>query len=154
MKEIKYLYLSRENQVGSLLQNTHVISQFRKLKTLWLGELNLDDISFVSTLTDSLTYLHLSFCNITDISAIANCRQLVRLYLDSNNITDIKALEELNNLNLLDLMYNKITNIEPLVNNIGLGQDDAVSVTGNPLDQISINQYIPELQNRGVTVFY
>ncbi|MGE5812290.1 MAG: leucine-rich repeat domain-containing protein [Ignavibacteria bacterium] len=101
-----------------------------------------------------MVYLHLANNNLTDIQAISNCTQLVRLYLDLNEITDIAPLEGLTNLSLLDLKYNKITNIEPLVNNSGLGQGDAVSLNGNPLDQISINQYIPELRNRGVTVFY
>jgi internalin A len=153
MKELNDLWISSPTQGGPLLQNTHVISELTKLTTLWLGELNIDDISFVSTL-DSLLYLRLSFCNVEDISSISNCTQLMRLYLDSNNITDITPLEELTNIYLLDLKYNEITNIEPLVNNSGLGQGAAVSLIGNPLDEISINQYIPELQNRDVTVFY
>jgi Leucine-rich repeat (LRR) protein/flagellar hook assembly protein FlgD len=153
MKELNELQISYPTQGGPLLQNAHVISGFNKLKILWLGELNIDDISFVSTLTE-LLYIRLSFCNVTDISAISNCTKLVRLYLDSNSITDITGLEGLTDINLLDLNYNQITNIEPLVNNSGLGKGDAVSLRGNPLDEISINQYIPELTKRGVTVFY
>jgi large repetitive protein len=153
MKELHGLWISYPTQGGPLLQNMQVISKFTKLDHLWLGELNVGDISFVSTLSE-LLYLRLSFCNVTDISAISNCTKLVRLYLDSNSITDITGLERLTDINLLDLNYNQITNIEPLVNNSGLGKGDAVSLRGNPLDEISIKQYIPELTKRGVTVFY
>jgi Leucine-rich repeat (LRR) protein len=73
--------------------------------------------------------------------------------MDSNNITDITPLEKLTNLNILDLIYNQIKNTLPLVNNNGLGQGDAVSLTGNPLDSISVNQYIPALVARGVSVY-
>jgi flagellar hook assembly protein FlgD len=130
-----------------------VIEGFTKLEMLWLTCCEITNITFVKTLTN-LQYLRISNHKVSDIQDVSNCTQLIRLYLDLNEITDIGPLEGLSNINLLDLKYNQITNIEPLVKNIGLGQGDAVSLIGNPLDDISINQYIPELKNRGVTVFY
>lgn len=85
---------------------------------------------------------------------LANCTQLEQLYMDSDSISDITALSKLTNLILLDLSFNQITDIAPLVNNSGLSQGDAISLNGNPLDSISINQYIPQLKTRGVVVFY
>jgi len=35
-----------------------------------------------------------------------------------------------------------------------LGEGDAVTLNQNPLSEQSINDYIPELQARGVTVYY
>jgi hypothetical protein len=40
------------------------------------------------------------------------------------------------------------------VENPGLGPGDRVYLTGNPLSPDSINVYIPQLQARGVTVYY
>jgi flagellar hook assembly protein FlgD len=152
-KELNDLWIGRFGDNTYPCTGTDVISNFTKLDILWITDCDVQDVSFVATLS-VLEYLRLSHCNVYNISAISNCTHLVRLYLDNNNITDIAPLEGLTNLNLLDLKYNKITNIEPLVKNSRLGQGDAISLNGNPLDQISINQYILELRNRGVTVFY
>jgi len=40
------------------------------------------------------------------------------------------------------------------VNNPGMDGGDIVRLTGNPLSSDSINIYIPQLQARGVTVYY
>jgi len=135
------------------LAGTSVIVKFTKLWLLWLSGFDCRDLSFVYTL-DSLQYLRLSFCNVKDITPATNLIQLERLYMDSDSITDITPLANLINLNILDLQFNQITNIKPLVDNSGLGQGDAVGLNGNPLDSISVNQYIPQLRSRGVAVFY
>ena len=70
----------------------------------------------------------------------------------TNSITDISAVSHLTNLKLLDLTNNSITDISPLVSNNGLGQGDEVHVRGNPLNAVSLNTHIPELQSRGVDV--
>lgn len=138
---------------SSRLAGTSVISRFAKLRILWMTDCDLTDVAFLSTLT-YLHFLHLGGNHVSDISALANCTLLERLYMDRNEVTDITPLEKLTDLNLLDLGQNKITNIKPLVENAGLGHGDAITLTGNPLDSISVNQYIPVLRNRGVIVFY
>jgi hypothetical protein len=45
-------------------------------------------------------------------------------------------------------------NVEPLVNNQGLAQGDTVDLRSNPLSSNSIGVYIPQLEGRGVQVFY
>jgi Leucine-rich repeat (LRR) protein len=153
MTELEQLWLGRYGYNTFPMSGTSVISKFTKLWLLWITDCDCRDLSFISTL-DSLQYLRLSFCNVKDISPILNLTQLQRLYMDSDSITDIAPLSNLTNLNIIDLRFNQITNIEPLVANSGVGQGDAVSLTGNPLDSISINQYIPQLKSRGVAVFY
>ena len=46
--------------------------------------------------------------------------------------------------------------ISPLVNNIDFGtiSGSYVSLSGNPLSEQSINEYIPILQQRGIIVFW
>ena len=153
LTELEQLWIGQEVAKTFPLAGTSVISKFTKLWILWITDCDCRDLSFVSAL-DSLQLLRLSFCNVKDISPVTNLTQLKRLYLDSDSVTDITPLSKLANLNILDLRFNQITNIEPLVNNGGLGQGDAVSLTGNPLDSISVNQYIPALRNRGVTVYF
>lgn len=153
MTALEQLWLGQYGNNTYPLSGASVISRFTKLYLLWITDCDLSEISFVSTLT-SLQYLRLSFCNVNNIDSLANCTELEQLYLDSDHITDITSLKGLTNLNILDLRYNQITNIAPLVNNNGLGQGDAISLTGNPLDSISVNQYILELKSRGATVFY
>jgi len=135
------------------LADISVIARLTKLEVLWMTHCDVEDISALATLT-KLYYLHLGNNRIRNIDALANCTEIERLYMDLNQVSDIRALKYLAKLNILDLPYNNITNIEPLVNNSGIGQGDLVSLQRNPLDSISINQYIPALRNRGVVVFW
>jgi hypothetical protein len=153
MTELEQLWLGRYGNRTFPLSGTSVMSKLTKLWLLWITDCDCRDLSFVSTLVN-LQYLRLSFCNVKDITPLTNCTQLERLYMDSDSISDITPLSKLTNLNILDLTFNQITNIEPLVNNSGLGGGDAVSLTGNPLDSISVNQYIPALVKRGVRVYF
>jgi hypothetical protein len=41
-----------------------------------------------------------------------------------------------------------------LIENVGLSDGDSVYLIDNPLSAESINDYIPQLEERGVTVFY
>lgn len=80
--------------------------------------------------------------------------KLERLYLDYNKIVDIKPLQNLTELSLLGLGHNQINDILPLVNNTGLNNGDLVGLVSNPLNEISINRYIPELRARRVIVIW
>ena len=96
------------------------------LKVLGLYDNRITDVSALSGLTN-LTELHLSFNQIIDVSALAGLTNLRILYIGNNQITDVSALAELTNLRHLDL--------KP-----------------NPLNASSIDDHIPALQARGVTV--
>jgi hypothetical protein len=79
-------------------------------------------------------------------------KKLEWVALENNKISDISALGYLLNLKYVRLWDNQITNIKPLVDNAGIEKGDIVGLDGNPLDEISINEYIPTLQARGVVV--
>ena len=76
------------------------------------------------------------------------------LWLYENNISDISPLEGLTKLWWLDLSYNNISDISPFVENSGLSDYEFVYLTGNPLSTKSVNTYIPQLEARGVIVYY
>jgi Leucine-rich repeat (LRR) protein len=91
---------------------------------------------------------------ISDVSALSRLTNLELLGLGYNRISDVSALSRLTNLELLDLGANQISNIKPLVENPGLSEGDLLDLAGNPLSSTSINVYIPQLEKRGVNVYY
>ena len=114
---------------------------------------NITDLTGLEYCTD-LIWLRLWTNQISDISPLAGLTSLTWLRLDSNQISDISPLAGLTSLTELDLSYNQISDISHLVDNIGLGEGDLVDLQWNPLSEDSINVYIPELEARGVTVNY
>ena len=71
-----------------------------------------------------------------------------------NQISNVEPLAGLTFLEYLELSDNQIIDIKPLIDNLGLGAGDRVRLINNPLSPISIGTYIPQLQARGVTVYY
>jgi len=96
-----------------------------------------------------------AYCSsITNLSGMEYMTDLGYLYLEDNLITDLSPLPQTPWFCEINLSNNLISNINPLMNNMGIGQGDIITLTGNPLDSISVNVYIPELIARGVTVIY
>ena len=112
---------------------------------------SVSDLSPLAGLTN-LTHLWLGDNSISDISAVIGLTNLEFLYLADNSISDISPLIGLTQLTYLDIGDNSISDISPLVENTGLGNEDFVDVTGNPLSAPSINTHIPALQSRGVMI--
>ena len=151
------------------------LANLRNLTTLYLGNNPASDISALSSLTN-LTELHiigneisdisalssltnlnglwLSGNQIRDISPVSNLTDMMDLKLDGNQITDISALSSLTDLAFLNLLGNQVSDIQPLVANSGLSAGDAVTLSGNPLNTSSVDIYIPQLEERGVTIVW
>jgi len=137
------------------------------------NQLDDSDLVYLENLTN-LTWLGLGGNRISDISPLANLIQLITLYLDNNQISDITPLADLSKLEHLGVDYNQISDISPLANliqlitlhlngnqisdisplldNSGIGSGDEINLTGNPLNVVSCNSYIPQLKAREVTV--
>ena len=47
---------------------------------------------------------------------------------------------------------NQIIDIYPLIQNSGIDNGDIVDLSHNPLNETTINTYIPQLESRGVNV--
>jgi len=129
------------------------VSNLTSLTRLWLVSNQISDISPVSNLT-SLTSLALGDNQISDISPVSNLTSLTYLYLWNNQISDISPVSNLTSLIGLALGDNQISDISPLVDNSGLGGGDEVDLRSNPLSATSLNTYIPQLEARGVIVYY
>ena len=98
---------------------------------------------------------------IRDITPLAGMVQLKGLDFYGNQISDITPLANLIQIDKLYLDDNMIVDLKPLVDNLGLVDEtredfdwtgDTVTVSKNPLSDISRNVYIPALQARGVNV--
>jgi hypothetical protein len=118
----------------------------RSLKYLYLFRNEITDITPISNETE-LSVLDISDNKITDISALSSLTKLDRLNLSFNQISDISALSK-QPFYELKLAGNKISDIKPLVNNTRLQNGTKIDLIWNPLNQKSINEYIPELQKR------
>ena len=142
------------------------------LKRLWLNVNKIEDISPVSGLTSltdlglgtnnitdipplvgliNLRWLNLADNNITDVSGLVDLTKLTDILLEGNNITDISPLSGLTNLESLEAKANKIMDISGLV---GLTNLRGLSLRANPLSDSSINDHIPVLLERGVTILW
>ena len=145
------------------------------MEKLILSGGNITDITPLENLT-KLILLNVGYNNfISNISAVSNMRKLIRLYIENNRINDITGINNLQNLEWLDassnqiqditelqylpnihllgLSENKIEDLLPLVNNSSLGAGVELYISANPLSEKSINEYIPTLIQRGVTVY-
>jgi len=161
------------NIKGNPVRDISVVSNMKKMQQFWMCDSQTNDISGVAGLND-LSLLWVSSCRVKDITPIKNLTKLRTIYftdnqivdisplkrltdleyidLDKNQIVDVSPLEKLVKIRRLNLWYNRITDILPLVKNRGLGRGDFLGLIGNPLNEKSVNEYIPELRKRGVYV--
>ena len=142
---------------GNPVSDVSALSGLTSLIFIGLNGTVITDVSaLVSALSGlpKLTSIFLGGNAISDISALSRMTNLRSLNLAGNAISDISALSGLTNLNSLYLNSNSISDIAPLVANMGLGSEDRVDLSGNPLSTTSINTHIPALQNRGVNVIF
>jgi len=169
LKKLKYLHLSY-NPITDIsvvenfeqLEELHAsfcplesdlscVKNLKNLKVIWIASSTIKDITPLANLTE-LRIVNFNFNQIEDISPLANLTKLEWLYLADNKVKDISVLEKLENLERIRLWDNQIEDILPLVKNKGLGKGDLISLQGNPLNEKSINEYIPALRARGVYV--
>jgi len=160
---------------GNQISDISPLSTLTNLTYLYLGFNQISDISPLSTLT-SLTWLSLwanqistveplsGLINlgtlaldqneISNIEPLSGMTKMKYLYLSSNQISNIEPLSGMIKLEWLKLYNNQISDIKPLVDNPGISSGDYLELTDNPLSPTSIGTYIPQLQARGVTVYY
>ena len=130
------------------------IKDMTNLQTIYLTNTLVTNLNPIANIT-SLQNLIMNNCGITDIAALSSLINIVKLHLSDNSIIDITALAELYELQEINLGNNSVIDILPLVDNWGIsGANDYVLLPHNPLNEISLTTYIPQLQDRGVNVIY
>ncbi len=126
-------------------------SDLLSVTTLYASSQGITDITGIEYCIN-LQNLSLLNNHIPDIRPLAGLENLQYLNLYHNQIADISALSRLVNLQTLRLSFNQITDIRSLVENSGIGSGDVIDLSINPLSPASCWMYIPELEERGVSV--
>ncbi len=174
LKNLETLYASGVG-IGINFNNIKPLKNLTKLTHLDLAGRGITSIEPLENLTE-LVLLGISYNELKEISSISKIKKLIRLYIRRNKVEDITGIRNLENLDFLDaadnqikdiseLQYlpnihliglsgNKIEDIYPLVNNPYLGKGVYLYLRNNPLSEKSINEYIPELISRSVTVYW
>ena len=128
-----------------------------RLEHLTFGHRNISDLSLLAELKN-LVSLDLRNNNISDISPLAELIQLNSLNLQNNNISDVSPLAELTQLNSLNLQNNNISDVSSLVGLINLKPHgsfySALNIQLNPLNYASVNTHIPAMQAKGINVWF
>ena len=132
------------------------LANLNNLQSLWLGSNHISDVTPLASLNNLRTLRTLSLYSnqIWDVKPLAKLTNLEILDLRYNQITDVTPLLGLTRLSRLNLRDNQIEDLAPLVANTGLSEGDEVNLTGNPLSDQALNEQIPALEVRGVSVTY
>lgn len=103
---------------------------------------------------ENLTALTLSYNPVEDYGPVSEISTLQTLFINFNMVEDITFLKNLPNLIELNLSNNFIRDITPLLNNGFLGNNTRINLLNNPLSYEAVNEDIPLLEARGVSVSY
>ena len=170
MTDLRQLFLS-----GNAVNDVGPLAGLVSLQTLYLNDNRIADVSALSAMTElrslllsdndiedigplaGLVKLELLWSNgnrITDVSPLAAMRDLRALLLSGNDIDDIGPLADLVDLRALWLHNNRIVDIAPLVNRTLFADGAYLSLSGNPLNETSVDEHIPQLRSWGIDVSF
>ena len=127
------------------------IEQCKKLRVAFMSGNAISDLSPLSTLPE-LFALQVNGNDVTDISSIAGMDQMNVLFLDVNPLASIAPISEMQGLHILSMRQCGLTDLAAIVANANIADADTVMVPENPLSETAMNEQIPALEARGVTV--
>lgn len=135
---------------GNYIREIDAIGMLRQLSTLGLGRNRIADCSALASLAE-LDRLFLNDNLISDVSALSSMTKLTQVNLNNNLVQDIQAFAQLPELEVAWLKNNQISSVSPLV---GLERLGWLSLTGNPLDNVTSQEWFllkqtVETQNLG-----
>ena len=133
---------------GNQISDITPLAELTILEELVLYGNNISDISSLGKMTN-LSGLHIAGNSVMDLQPLVGLINISRLELGDNRIRDITPFSKLNHLVSLELYGNRISDISPLAELIHL---EYLQMLDNPLSYSSINEHIPALRSRGVTV--
>jgi len=136
-----------QNQIADITP----LENLTGIKILRLGYNNISDITSLNLLSN-ISNLDMNDNQIDDITVLSNFNELFSVNLSNNSISEITAFRHLPKIRNIYLENNNVSNIYPLVQNPDFAGLGSLNLAINPLDSVSINVYIPELQSRGIMV--
>jgi len=127
------------------------VAGMTQLRMLFIHYNPLEDLSPLETL-DLLNEINLSGLELADLTAISGKTTLRSVMALNNRISDITTLATLPELEGVYLINNQLTDLAPLIDNAAFAAGDHLDVRSNPLSQVALDEQIPTLVARGVTV--
>jgi len=116
LKNLEELNLSDNKKIEDFSPLERLIN----LKKLDLSELYIDNIAFLSGLTNledlDICHFNVTLKKISDLKPLENLKNLKNLNANENEIDNIKPLADLTELVTLNLKQNKIQNADALIN--------------------------------------
>lgn len=139
--------------VGSFLTqpDLSVFSELKELEVFYCSWSKINDLTGLKNCS-KLRGLYITANEITDLTPITNLKDLQMLWVGGSKIEDVTPLQNLEKLKSVILDYNLVKDIKPLVDNNGIGTGTTIMLRNNPLNDKSINEYIPQLIARGVYI--
>ena len=135
------------------LTNLSVVAGMTQLRSLSIHNNPVADLSPLAPL-DLLTEINLSGLGLNDLTVISGKTSLRFVGAGGNLLSDITTLAALPELEDVYLAYSQLTDLTPLVANAAFAAGDHLDVRGNPLAPVALDEQIPALIARGVTVVY
>ena len=126
LPELEKFYLT-SNSLKNLDFLTDSISTLpNKIKTLVVGENELENINGVGACTD-LEFLNCSSNDLKKLKGIERCKKMTKLVCNNNELENLDELYSLENIEILYCSENNIKSLEPIIhfdNSIKLEFDD------------------------------
>lgn len=127
------------------------IEQCVKLQVAFMSGNAISDLAPLASLPE-LFALQVNGNAITDISSIAGMDQITVLFVDVNPLASIAPITQMQGLHILSMRQCGLTDLAAVVANANIAEADTVMVPENPLSETALNEQIPALEARGVTV--
>ena len=109
-------------------QDQNLEKAMRKITGIEEREIMLSDVY-------NYTYLNLSYCNISNITALTELRNIKELNLCGDKVSDITILNKIGTLESIDLSYNNLTDITALADLTAL---KTLKLSGNIIKDFSV----------------
>ena len=140
---------------GNAVEDIAPLAGMTEVQMLALRDNRIANIAPLAGLV-SLRRLYLDGNAVEDIAPLADRVRLETLQLADNRIADVAPLSAMRVLRRLTLNNNAVEDIQPLVDG-DVFRDSRprgawLDLTGNPLNDASVDQHIPTLVSRGVGV--
>lgn len=149
--------LSAMTRLETLILSDNEITDIEPLRDmvdltrLDLGGNRVEDVDIVSGMT-RLEFLALHGNAVEDIRPLGALANVTELHLYGNQISDVSPLSSLRGVRWMLLQQNAITDIAPLMDRAIFDDWASVPLTGNPLNEKSVEEHIPTLRSWGFAV--
>jgi Leucine-rich repeat (LRR) protein len=136
----------------SPFKSVNALENMIDIEELRLTSCGIEDISPLGNMTRMQSLRLYNNKYITDISPLGGMTDMYECHLFGNNISDLSPLTSLHSIALLKLSINNISDLSPIAADGAMKSLSLLFINSNPLSDISINEHIPRLKERGVTV--